>query len=158
LSSADIFQTRGGSWALAAGPFPSPWIFMYGTDIVDRGLIVLFFDLLLFFSLFTVGPSPGRGSILLFFDLFAIFRAFIRCPLPLEIFLPTPLEEEGRFFRCGRPQFLVQKTSNFSKFMVSPHGQGGLSQCGHIRTRGEESIFVGTSFMDGPLERLPRSR
>jgi len=29
------------------------------------------------------------------------------------------------FFRCGRPHFLVQKTSDFSKFMVCPLRQGG---------------------------------
>jgi len=42
------------------------WIFLHGTDIVDRGLIMLF-------SVF-----------------FAIFRSFSVAP-PLEIFLPTPL-------------------------------------------------------------------
>jgi len=31
----------------------------------------------------------------------------------------------GGFFRCGRPHILMQKTSDFSKFMVCPHGQGG---------------------------------
>jgi len=37
-------------------------------------------------------------------------------------------------FRCGRPHFLVQKSSVFfSKFMVCPHGQRGLSQCGQGR-------------------------
>jgi len=36
------------------------------------------------------------------------------------------------FFRCGRPHFLVQITSDFSKYMVCLHGQGGLSQCGHF--------------------------
>jgi len=61
-----------------------------------------------------------------------------------------------RFFRCGRPHFLVQKTSNFSKFMSCPHGQGRerLSQLGHLWTRGRWSIFhdfVRTSFMDGSL-------
>jgi len=40
------------------------------------------------------------------------------------------------FFRCGRPHFLVQKTSDFSKFMVYPHGQGRLSQCGHFAVKG----------------------
>jgi len=40
--------------------------FIHGTDIVDRGLIVLF-------------------------SVLAIFRAFFRCPPPPEIFLPTPL-------------------------------------------------------------------
>jgi len=35
--------------------------------------------------------------------------------------------DKGEFFRYGRPHFLMQKTSNFLKFMVCPHGQGGLS-------------------------------
>jgi len=26
----------------------------------------------------------------------------------------------GRYFRCGRPYFLVEKTSDISKFMVCP--------------------------------------
>jgi len=48
----------------------------------------------------------------------------------------------GGFFRCGRPHFLVQKGSDFSKFMVCPHGQEGLSQCGHFSDKGEGgSIF-----------------
>jgi len=39
------------------GPF---WIFIHNTDIVDRGLKVLFFSLcLLFCGLFSVGP-PGN--------------------------------------------------------------------------------------------------
>jgi len=29
------------------------------------------------------------------------------------------------FFRCGRPHFLAHLTSDFSKFMVYTHGQGG---------------------------------
>jgi len=29
------------------------------------------------------------------------------------------------FFRCGRPHFLAQKISDFLKFMVCQHGQGG---------------------------------
>jgi len=43
-----------------------------------------------------------------------------------------------------------EKTSDFSKFMVCPHGERGSSQCG----QGERgSIFhdiVRTSFMDAP--------
>jgi len=38
-------------WASAAGGrAPPPWFFIHGTDIVDKGLIVLFF------GLFSVGP------------------------------------------------------------------------------------------------------
>jgi len=57
---------------------------------------------------------------------------------------------QGEFFRCGRPQFLEQKTSDFSKFMVCPHGQGGFSQ---REQEGGGAIFrdfVQTSFMDDP--------
>jgi len=32
--------------------------------------------------------------------------------------------DKGGFFRCGRPHVLVQKTSDFLKFMVCPHRQG----------------------------------
>jgi len=30
-----------------------------------------------------------------------------------------------RFFRCGCTHFMVQNISDFFKFMVRPHGQGG---------------------------------
>jgi len=64
---------------------PSPWIFINGTNIVDRGLIVLFFGL------------------------FCYFSVFFRCiPLPLEeaykcyflVFFPLALPEN---FFCQRP-------------------------------------------------------
>jgi len=48
------------TWASAAGgrgPWPS-WIFIHGTDMVDRGLIVLFFGLFLLFSVFLLLPFP----------------------------------------------------------------------------------------------------
>jgi len=41
-----------------------PWTFMHGTDVVDRGLIVLFFGHFCYFS-----------------D-FAIFRSIFRCSTP----------------------------------------------------------------------------
>jgi len=42
---------------------PPPWIFIHGTNIVDRGLKVLFFGLfLLFFGLFAVAPPPEKFS------------------------------------------------------------------------------------------------
>jgi len=53
------------------------------------------------------------------------------------------------------PHFLAQKPSNFSKFMVYPDRQEGLSSADILRTR--RSIFrdfVRTSFMDGPLSHL----
>jgi len=50
---------------------------------------------------------------------------------------------ERVFFRCGRPHFLEKKTSDFSKFMVCPHGQGGLSQCGDFAdTIGGGQVFA----------------
>jgi len=58
------------------GRAPRPRIFIHGTDIVDIGLIVLFFGL--FFV-----PSPlRRGLIMLSVGLFCL-------PPPLEIFLPV---------------------------------------------------------------------
>jgi len=44
----------------------------------------------------------------------------------------------------------MQKTSNFSKFMVCPHGQGGLSQCGQ-EGGVNFSQLCADAFMDGPL-------
>jgi len=48
------------------------------------------------------------------------------------------------FISCGRPHLLVKKTSDVSKFMVCPHGQGGLSQCGHF----SDKVEVGSIFRD----------
>jgi len=44
----------------------------------------------------------------------------------------------GGVLKCGRPHLLGAKNSDFLKFTLCPHGQGGR---GH---------FVRTSFMDGP--------
>jgi len=60
-------------------------------------------------------------------------------------------DKGGRgFFRCGRPHFLAQKNSNFSKFMLCPHGKGGVVQCGQGGRGSIFRVFVRTSFMDGP--------
>jgi len=49
------------------------WIFIHGTYIVNKGLIVLFFSLfLLYFGYFSVA-LPERGLIVLFFGLFCYF-------------------------------------------------------------------------------------
>jgi len=42
----------------------APWIFIHGTDIVDRGLIVLFFVFFfaIFWSFFPLLPLPGNVS------------------------------------------------------------------------------------------------
>jgi len=60
---------------------------------------------------------------------------------------------KGEFFRCGRLHFLVQKTLDFWKLIVSLHGQGGSSVCGHFSEKGEGDKFfwdfVRTPFMDG---------
>jgi len=62
------------------GSAVAPWIFIHGTDIVDRGLIVVFFGL---------SPS-GRGLIVLFFGFISDAP-----PPPLENFLPTLLVPVG---------------------------------------------------------------
>jgi len=54
-------QLVGGMGVGSGGPCP-PWIFIRGTNTVDRGLKVLFFGVfLLFLGLFSVGP-PGNFS------------------------------------------------------------------------------------------------
>jgi len=62
-------------WASAAGAgggaMPS-WIFIHGTVIVDRSLIVLFFGLFCYFSVVFLLLPPGRGLIVLFFGLFSV--------------------------------------------------------------------------------------
>jgi len=52
-------------------------------------------------------------------------------------------EEEVGFFRIRRPRFFAQIASDFSKFMMCPHGQRDreLSQSGHFANKGEESLF-----------------
>jgi len=44
-------ENPGGAW-------PPPWIFKHDTNIVDRGLRVLFFGLFLLFSVFFPLASP----------------------------------------------------------------------------------------------------
>jgi len=53
--------------------------------------------------------------------------------------------------------FWCKKTSDFSKFLVCPHGQGrggGVSQCGYFvdKERGGK-FFAILSFMYGPLSK-----
>jgi len=49
--------------------------------------------------------------------------------------------------------FIRAKTSDFSKFVVCPHGKRRLSQYGHFVDKEMELFcdFVRMSFMDGPL-------
>jgi len=58
------------------------------------------------------------------------------------------------FFRCRCPNFLVQKTSDFSKFLVCQHRQGGLSKCGHFSDKEGGKVNFVTSFMEGPLLKI----
>jgi len=53
------------------GLAPPPWIFTHGTNIVNRGLIVLFFRLIAFRCFFPL-PPLGRGLIILFFVFFFV--------------------------------------------------------------------------------------
>jgi len=81
---------------------PSSLDFIHGTDIVDRGLMVLLFGLfLLFSSLFSVAPSSFRkrlnSAILVFFGY--CFDPFSVTPLSLEIFLSTPLQASNPISR-----------------------------------------------------------
>jgi len=60
--------------------WPCPiWIFKHGTNIVDRGLKVLFSAFfLLFFGLFSVAPPPGKFSA----DALAYYFNYFNCATP----------------------------------------------------------------------------
>jgi len=63
---------------------------------------------------------------------------------------------DRELFRWERPHFLLHKTSDFWKFMLCPHGQEGLSQCGHFSDKKEGRVsffwdFERKSFLDGCL-------
>jgi len=66
------------------------------------------------------------------------------------------------FFRCGRPHFLMQKTSDFSKFMVCPYGQGGRgSASADKRERVKFSRFCADFLYGRPLivtEKLKKTK
>jgi len=69
-------------------------IFIHGTDIVDiKGLIVLFFDLLLFFGLFLLPPLWKRLNS-------AIFRYFFPVGPPGK-FTADALDGEGCTMGCA---------------------------------------------------------
>jgi len=61
------------------------------------------------------------------------------------------------FFRCGRPHFLVQKTSDFSKFMMCPHGQGerGVKPERTLCGQGGEAVNFFALLCGRPLWTVP---
>jgi len=66
-------------------------------------------------------------------------------------------KEGGWFFRYGRPHFFGRKTSNFSKFMMCPHGQRELSHCGHFSDNGggvHFSRFYADAFYGRPITNI----
>jgi len=56
-------------------------------------------------------------------------KGFVHCPV--QIFCGHGGRGGSPDQRCRCPPFLVQKTSDFSKFRVCPQGEG-LSHCGHF--------------------------
>jgi len=52
---------------------------------------------------------------------------------------------ERGFCTCGRPDFLVQKASDFLKFMMRPHGQGGVEPMG-VGSGGAEGAMASPGF------------
>jgi len=78
--SSDTVQ----SWASADGGRGPPWfkIFIHVTNVVDRGLKVLFSVFFCYYLVFFRCSLPGRGLIVLFFGLFAIFGLFSVAPSP----------------------------------------------------------------------------
>jgi len=49
---------KGPGMDVGSGELCPPWIFIYGTDIVDRGLVVLFFCLFFFCYFSVFFPLP----------------------------------------------------------------------------------------------------
>jgi len=70
---------------------------MVYTNVVNRGLKVLFSAFFCYFSVFFPLPPPMEEAKQCYFLVFfANFRFFYRCPpSPLENFLPTPLYMAG---------------------------------------------------------------
>jgi len=73
---------------------------MHGTDIVDKGLIVLFFDLfcyfLVFFSVYHPPPSK-KGLIVLFSVLFLLFFGlFSVAPSPRKFSADALVHKRGK--------------------------------------------------------------
>jgi len=69
-----------------------PWIFMHGTNLVDRGLKGLFFGLFWYFPVFfPLASLWKRLNSAIFRYFFANFRYFFPLTASLEIFLPTLL-------------------------------------------------------------------
>jgi len=77
----NVFKHESAAWG--RGPCPS-WIFTHDTDIVDRSIIVLFFGLFCYFSVFfpLPPPSPGRGLIMLFLLFFCYFLVIFQLTPP----------------------------------------------------------------------------
>jgi len=75
--------SRGRVGGPCSLPPPPPRVFIDGTNIVGRGLKVLFSAVLLLFGLFSVGPHWKwlNSAILRYF--IANLRSFFRCPPPL---------------------------------------------------------------------------
>jgi len=81
-----VALSNDGVMGVGSGSRGALWIFIHGTDIVDRGLIVLLFVYFfaIFRSFFPVDPFPWKRLNS------AIFQYFFVAP-SLKIFLPTPL-------------------------------------------------------------------
>jgi len=92
----ELKYTVHGHGQQGGKPCPPGFSFMVqnicSTDIVDRGLIVLFLGRFCYFSVFISVASPhGRGLILLFFVFLLYFGLFSVAP-PLENFSADALD------------------------------------------------------------------
>jgi len=78
---------------------PPSWIFIHGTDIVDWGLIVLFF------GLFSVTPPPWkRLSSAVFRSFLLFFSLSFRCPRPWKFLCWRPCKLHLYNVLCTRCQ------------------------------------------------------
>jgi len=65
------------------GGVPPTWIFVHGTNLVNKGIVLFFGFFLLFFGLFFLAPHPPKkGIIVLLFSLFYYFGVFVFVAIP----------------------------------------------------------------------------
>jgi len=78
------------------------------------------------------------------------------CPMSIkDVHSADIFRTRGALQMLTSALFDAKNSGFFSKLMVCPHGQGGLSQCGPFSDKGRGGLifydFVQTSFMESPL-------
>jgi len=117
-----------------AGGAMTPWIFIHGTDIVDRGLIVLFF------SIFSV--LPPEEAVLFFGLFFAIFWSFFRCSPPFPPFsVVSILEKWPKLHWWGDCPFYPPVAAPMLRLWLELHRVGVIGSLMKMKRFGAGTAF-----------------